>query len=92
MSVINTWMDMPDNCIVCPEREKTFCNAMKGSSIALDMKNKPNWCPFKSIDGLIEKLISSGFVSTDDLIVKMIRDYCEMDNQTIFMKRIKRQL
>lgn len=87
MSVINTGMDIPDNCRFCPERENTYCNAMKGKSIAVDiglnnMENmKPNWCPIKSIDGLIEKLISSGFVSVDGLIVKMIRDYCEMESE-----------
>lgn len=92
MSVIIIGMDVPKSCDACRLSYADVCPP-KDCTVHRNVINrtKLNDCPFKSIDGLIKKIVNSpsdvgqdmyktkydGAVRRQNEIIEIIKEYCE---------------
>ena len=83
MSVIITGIDIPDKC----QWECPFCNGEGGECLISNEwtsnETRPDGCPLKSIDGLIEAINDHRVMSfyTKEHAISKIKEYCEMTEQ-----------
>ena len=92
MAVIITGMDMPKNCTFCEYHANFGCPM----GICSKLDDRPDDCPIKSVDELIEKIQNipndettmpigtydyvMGAENERKVILKIIKDYCGMED------------